>query len=153
MAGFTTAMPTSLKVELAIATHNFTATTGHDFRCALGVATPAGTYDATTTNYSNLTGNSDEVTGTGYTAGGFDFTAANNITPLSASGTAYWQWNANPTWTTATFSTSGCIIYNATQGNRAVYVGSFGGVQTVTAGTFTLVMPTNGSTTSLLRIQ
>ena len=152
MAGFSTAMPTSYKAELAQALHNHTAITGHDFKCALGVASPVGTFDATTTNYSNL--GADELAATGgYTTGGFDFTAANNTTPLGSAGTAYWQWGINPSWTSATFSTSGCLIYNATSGNRAVYVGSFGGAQTVSSGTLTLVMPTNGTTTSLLRIQ
>ncbi|SRR6266576_2506525 len=152
MPGFTTAMPTSYKAELPQAIHNHTAITGDDFKCALGVGTPSGTFDATTTNYSALS--SDEVAnGNGYTTGGFDFTAANNTTPLSASGTAYWQWGVNPSWSSATFSTSGCIIYNASKSNRAVYVGSFGGIQSVTNGTLTLVMPTNGNTTSLLRIQ
>lgn len=153
MAGFTTAMPTSFKQELAQAVHNFTVSTGNDFKCALGIATPTGTYGAATTNYSNLTGNSDEVSGTGYTAGGFDFTAANNITPSTSGTTAFWQWSVNPSWTSASFSTSGCIIYNATASNRAVYVGSFGGTQTVSAGTLTLVQPTNAAGTSLLRIQ
>lgn len=154
MAGFTTAMPTSFKQELAQGLHNFTITTGNDFKVALGKGTVTGTYDATTTNYSTLTGNSDEVpNGSGYTTGGYDFTAANNITPTTSGTTAFWQWNVNPSWTSATFSTSGCIIYNATNGNRAVYVGSFGGSQSVTAGTLTLVMPTNDSTHALLRIQ
>ena len=153
MAGFTTAMPTSFKAEVLQALHNFTATTGNDFRIALGVASPTGTYGAATTNYSNLTGNSDEVSGTGYTAGGFDFTAANNTTPLTSGTTGYTTFAVNATWTSASFSSSGCIIYNFTNGNRAVYVGSFGGTQTVTSGTFTVVMPTNAAGTALLAIQ
>lgn len=152
MAGFTTAMPTSFKQELMEALHNFTASTGNDFKVALGIASPAGTYGAATTNYSNLTGNSDEVSGTGYTAGGYDITAANNTTPLTSGTTAYTTPNVNPSWTTATFSTSGCIMYNATNGSRAAYVGSFGGTQTVTAGTFTILMPSNSSSTALLRL-
>ena len=153
MAGFTTAFPTSAKAELPQAIHNFTATTGHDFKCALGIVGPAGTYGAATTNYSNLTGNSDEVAnGSGYTTGGFDFTAAQNITPLASGTGAYWQWGTNPSWTSATFSTTGCIIYNASASNRAVYVGSFGGTQSVTSGTLTLVQPTNGVGTSLLQL-
>jgi hypothetical protein len=151
MAGFTTAMPTSFKVELATKLHDFTASTGNDFKVALGIASPTGTYGAATTNYSNLTGNSDETSGTGYTAGGYDITAANNTTPTSSGTTAYTTPNVSPSWTTATFSTSGCIIYNATNGNRAAYVGSFGGTQTVTAGTLTLVMPTNNSSNALWR--
>ena len=152
MAGFTTAMPTSFKQELMEALHNFTASTGNDFKFALGIASPTGTYGAATTNYSNLTGNSDEVSGTGYTAGGYDITAANNTTPLTSGTTAYTTPNVNPTWTTATFSTSGGVMYNATNGNRATYVGSFGGTQTVTAGTFTTLMPSNSSSTALLRL-
>lgn len=152
MAGFTTAMPTSFKAELATATHNFTITTGHVFKIALGKVGPAGTYGAATTNYSDLTGNTDETTGTGYSAGGFAWTAAQNITPLTSGTGAYWQWSVNPSWTTATFSTVGCIIYNSSASNKAVYVGSFGGTQTVTAGTLTLVQPTNGVGTSLLQI-
>ena len=150
---FTTAMPTSFKGELPQAIHNFTATTGHVFKCALGKATPTGTYGAATVNYSDLTGNADEVaSGGGYVTGGFAWTAAQNITPLTSGTTAYWQWSVNPSWTSATFSTDGCIIYNSSASNKAVYVGSFGGTQTVSSGTLTLVQPTNGSTTSLLRI-
>ena len=153
MAGFTTAFPTSFKVELATATHNFTTTTGNVFKVALGKVTPTGTYGAATTNYSNLTGNSDEVAnGSGYTTGGFAWTAAQNTTPLSSSTTAYWSWSVNPSWTSATFSTVGCIIYNSSGSNQAVYVGDFGGTQSVSSGTLTLVLPTNGVGTSILRI-
>lgn len=151
MAGFTTAMPTSFKGELPQALHSFVNATGHVFKLALGIAAPAGTYDATTTSYAL---GADEVpNGSGYTTGGFAWTAAQNITPLTLGTTAYWQWSANPSWTGATFTTSGCVIYNSFAANRAVYVGSFGGAQSVTNGTFTLVQPVNGPTTSLLRIQ
>lgn len=152
MAGYTTAFCTSAKAELATATHNYTTTSGNTFKIALGIGTPTGTYGAATTNYSNLTGNSDEVSGTGYSAGGFAWTAAQNITPLTSGTTAYWQWSVNPSWTSATFSTGGCIAYNSSASNKAVYVGSFGGTQTVTSGTLTLVLPTNGAGTSLLQL-
>jgi hypothetical protein len=152
MAGFTTAVPTAFNGELPQAIHNFTVTTGHDFKVALGKVSPTGTYGAATTNYSNLTGNSDETSGTGYSAGGYDLTAAQNITPATSGTGAYWQWGTNPNWTSATFSTTGCIIYNASASNKAVYVGSFGGTQTVTAGTLTLVQPANGVGTSLLQL-
>ena len=152
MAGFTTAFPTSLKGELPVAVHNFTATTGHDFKVALGKVSPTGTYGAATTNYSNLTGNSDETTGTGYSAGGYDLTAAQNLTPATSGTGAYWQWGTNPNWTSATFSTVGCLIYNASASNKCVYVGSFGGTQSVTSGTLTLVQPANGVGTSLLQL-
>ena len=154
MAGTTTAMPTSFKSELAQAIHNFVQTTGHVFKFALVKVTPTGTYGAATTNYSNLTGNSDEVaSGGGYTTGGFAETAAQNITPQTGGTTAFWQWSVNPTWTSATFSTTGCIGYNSSASNRAVYVGDFGGTQTVSAGTLTLVQPTNDQSNALLRIQ
>ncbi len=153
MAGFTTAFPTSFKGELPQAVHNFTTTTGHVFLVALGKVTPTGTYGAATTNYSNLTGNSDEVpNGSGYTTGGFAWTAAQNITPATSGTTAFWSWSVNPNWTAASFSTVGCIIYNSSQSNQAVYVGSFSGTQTVTAGTLTLVLPTNNNSSAILRI-
>ena len=154
MAGWTTAFPVSLKAELPQAIHNFQTTTGHVYKVALGTSPATGTYDSGTVNYSNLTGNLDEVnTGSvGYSAGGFAFTAAQNLTPSTATAVAYWQWNTNPSWAGATFTTLGCLIYNASATNRAVYIGSFGGVQVVTSGTFTLSMPTNGSATALLRI-
>jgi len=148
----TTAMPTSFKVELATATHNFTITTGNVFKVALIKATPTGTYGAGSTNYSDITGNSDETSGTGYTAGGFAWTAAQNITPQSSGTTAYWEWSVNPSWTSSSFSTDGCMIYNSSASNAAVYVGDFGGTQTVSSGTLTLVQPTNDSTNALLRI-
>lgn len=137
----------------ATASGTVTLTIGGDiFKLALGIASPVGTYGAATTNYSNLTGNSDEVSGSGYTAGGFAWTAAQNITPATSGTGAFWQWSVNPSWTSATFSTSGCIIYNSSSTNRAVYVGSFGGIQTVTGGTITLIQPTNGVGTSLLQL-
>lgn len=153
MAGVTTAMPTSFKVELMSGLQNFVQTTGNDYKVALIKVGPTGTYDATTTNYSTLTGNSDEVSsGGGYTTGGYDITAANNTTPTSSSTTAYTTPGVNPSWTSATFSTIGCLMYNATNSNRAAYVGSFGGTQSVSAGTLTLLMPTNNSSSALLRL-
>jgi hypothetical protein len=149
----TTAFPTSAKQELLQGVHNFTASTGHDFKVALLQATLTGTYGAATTNYSNVTGNSDETSGTGYTAGGYDITAANNTTPTSSGTTAYTTPAVNPSWTSASFSTSGAVMYNASASNKAVYVGSFGGTQTVTSGTFTILMPTNNSSNALLRLQ
>lgn len=152
-AGFTTAMPNSFKVELATAKHDFTATTGHVFKVALGKTSPTGTYGTATVNYSDLTGNSDELAASGgYSTGGFAWTAAQNITPTNTTTQTFWQWSVNPSWTSATFSTVGCIIYNSSASNKAAYVGSFGGTQTVTSGTFTLLQPTNGAGTSLLQL-
>lgn len=125
---------------------------GDLFNVALIIAAPTGNYGAATTNYSGL--GADEVTGTGYTAGGQAL--ATNITPQTSGTTAFWSWSVNPSWTSATFSTGGCEFYNASTRaltGRVVYVGSFGGTQTVTAGTFTLVLPTNNSSNAILRIQ
>lgn len=128
--------------------------TGDAFKIALGIPSPTGTYGASTTNYSNLTGNSDEISGTGYTAGGQALAA--NISPSNSAGNAFWQWSVNPSWTGSTFSTRAAIIYNTSPRTsvtgRSISVHDFGGTQTVTAGTFTLVQPTNGSATSLLQI-
>jgi hypothetical protein len=154
MAGYTTAMPTSFKQELAQAIHNFTATTGHVFKAALGKASPTGTYGAATANYSDLTGNSDELSASGgYSTGGFAWTAAQNVTPQTGSAKAYWQWSVNPSWTSASFTARGVIIYNSSASNKAAYVGDLGGDQTVVSGTFTLVLPTNDSSNALLRIE
>ena len=149
----TTAFPLSFKAELPQKVHDFTQTTGDDFKLALIIASPTGTYNKNTANYSELVANSDEVpNGSGYTTGGFDFTPADNITPAIDGNKAIWQWSVDPQFAAATFSTSGCIIYNASKGNRVVYVGSFGGVVTVTASTLNLNMPTLSDVTALLRI-
>lgn len=152
MAGTTTAFPSSFKAELPRGIHNFTAATGMIAKMALVKVTPTGTYGAATTNYSNLTGNSDEVTGTGYTAGGFAWTAAQNITPAVSGTAAIWSWSVNASWTGATFSTTGCIIYNSSASNAAVYVGDFGGTQSVSAGTLTVVLPANTVGNAILQI-
>jgi len=145
----TTAMCTSFKVELMTGTHNFTASTGNTFKMALIKASPTGTYNAATTNYSNVTGNSDETSGTGYSAGGASLT---NVTPTSTGTTAYTTFSPNPSWTSASFSCSGCIIYNSSASNKSVSVHDFGGTQTVSSGTFTVVMPTADSSNAILRI-
>jgi hypothetical protein len=152
MAGTTTAFPTSFKAELPQAVHNFTITTGNVFKMALIKVTPTGTYGAASTNYSNITGNSDEVTGPGYSAGGFAWTAAQNITPAASGTASIWSWSVNPSWTSATFSTTGGMIYNSSVSNQAVYVGDWGGTQSVSAGTFTVILPANTVGNSILQI-
>lgn len=126
---------------------------GDSFKMALVKVGPAGTYSAASTNYTDITGNSDEVTGTGYTAGG---TALTNVDPVASSPSAYTNFSPDPSWTTATFSTTGCMIYNSTQNGpnatAGVSVHDFGGTQTVSAGTFTAVMPTAAVGTAILQI-
>ena len=152
MPGFTTAMPTSFKVEILKAVHNFTASTGNTFKIALGKATASitGTYGAATTNYSDLTGNSDELpNGSGYTTGGNTLTS---VTPVADGTTAICDF-ADTTWTSATFTTSGAIIYNDTAaGDPACAVLSFGGDQQVSSGDFTIQFPAAAAATAIIRI-
>lgn len=144
----TSAMCTSFKQELLKGTHNFSAAAGDTFKMALIKVGMAGTYSAASTNYSNITGNSDEVSGTGYSAGGVALT---NVEPTSSGTTAYTTFSPNPSWTSATFSCTGCMIYNSSKSDKAVSVHDFGGTQTVAAGTFTVVMPTADASNAIIR--
>ena len=152
MPGFTTAMPTSFKVEILKAVHNFTASTGDTFKLALGKATASitGTYGAATTSYDNLTSNSDELpNGSGYTTGGNTLTS---VTPVADGTTAVCDFD-NTTWTSATFTTSGGIIYNDTaSGNPACAVLDFGGDQIVSSGDFQIQFPAAAAATAIIRI-
>ena len=146
----TQAMCTSFMQELMTATHNFTTGTGDTFKAALYLA--SATYNASTTAYST----SGEVTGTNYVAGGV--TVTNGTSPLSTNssataGVAYWTPSASITYTNVTLTTAfdAVLIYNSSKSNKAVSVHTFGS-QTVTAGTFTLTMPTNNTTNALLRL-
>lgn len=150
MAGITQAMCTSFKTELLTGTHNFTNTTGNVFKIALFRATASivGTYGAGTTNYSEMTANSDQASGTGYTAGGNTLT---NVTPTSSGTTAFTDF-ADTTWSTATITASGALIYNSSASDKSVCVLSFGGDKTSTAGNFTIVFPTADATNAIIRI-
>lgn len=149
MAAPSTAMCTSFKVELMTGLHNFTNTTGNTFKAALfkAAASVAGTYGAATTNYSQLT--TDELAnGSGYTTGGNTLT---NVTPTSSSTTALTDFQ-DTSWSSATFTTSGMLIYNTSSSNRAVSTHAFGGDQTVSSGTFTVVFPTADASNAILRL-
>jgi hypothetical protein len=152
MPGFTTAMPTSFKVEVLRAVHNFTASTGNTFKIALGKATASvtGTYGAATTSYTNLTGNSDELpNGSGYTTGGNTLVS---VTPVADGTTAVCDFD-NTTWTSASFTTSGAIIYNdSAAGDPACAVLSFGGDQQVSTGDFQIQFPSPAAATAIIRI-
>lgn len=149
MAGITTAMANSFKTELMTAVHNFTNTTGNVFKLALIKFGMTGTYNNGTTNYSTVTGNSDEVSGTGYTAGGLTLT---NVTPALSTNTATTSFSGTIQWTTATIDAAGMIIYNSSASNKATSVHDFGGEQKSTAGTFTVNMPVNAAGTAILAI-
>lgn len=144
----TTAMCTSFKKELMTATHDFTTSTGHAFKVALIKATPTGTYGAATTNYSDVTGNSDEASGTGYTVGG---EALTNVTPTTSGTTALTDF-ADVQWASATISADGCIIYNTSASNAAVSVHDFGGTKTASGGNFDLQFPAADSSNAILRL-
>lgn len=145
------AMCTSFKVEIlggvhAIGTPPTRATTAKDtFKAALYLA--SASLGAGTTAYNA----SGEVSGAGYSAGGI--TVTNAIAPSSSGTTAYWTPSASLTYSAVTLTTAfdAVLIYNSTQGDKAVAVYTFGS-QTVTAGNFILTMPTNDSSTALLRI-
>ena len=155
----TASMCTSFMGELMTATHNFgtapirAATTADTFKAALYFT--SATVNAATTAYST-TGEVTNTSGTGYTAGGV--TVTNGTAPTatnssSTAGVAYWTPTASFSWTALTVATAfdSVLIYNSTQSNKAVSVHTFGS-QTITAGTFTLTMPSNTTTTAILRL-
>ena len=135
-------MCTSFKAEVAQALHNFTAGTGDVFKLALYVAT--ANLGADTTAYTST----GEASGTNYTAGGIALT---NITPLAANGTGYWSFQ-NATFSDVTLTCAGALIYNSTNGNRAVCVLNFGQTITKTASNLVITFPPMGATDSVLRI-
>lgn len=147
----TQAICNSFKTELMNGMHAFGttvvrgATTKDSFKAALYLA--SATVNKTTTAYTTT----GEVSGTNYTAGGENVT--NATAPTNTSDTTHWTPSASLSWTNVTLSTAfdAVLIYNSTQSNRAVAVFTFGS-QTVTAGNFSLTMPTNDQTTGLIRI-
>jgi hypothetical protein len=120
-------------------------TTKDTIKAALYLA--SATVNASTTAYSST----GEVTGTNYSAGGV--TVTNATEPTNTSTTAHWTPSASIQYTTVTLSTAfdAVLLYNSTQSDKAIAVYTFGS-QTITAGTFTLTMPTNDGTTGLLRL-
>lgn len=143
----TTAMTTSFKKDL-FDLYGFKLSGGSNLKIALIKESPAGTYGAATTNYSDVTGNSDEVSGTGYTTGGATLT---RIDP-STSGTTALTDFADPAWTTATFTSDAALIYNADLSDASIGVYDFGGTKSVTADTFTLIMPAADASNAILRL-
>lgn len=143
----TTAICSSFKEELLKGQHDFTASTGHTFKIAL--FDDQATLDGSTTNYTTT----DEVLGAGYTAGGNTLT--NN--GVSLSGTVAFVDFADTTWSTATISADGALIYNTTTGGGtgttdAVCVLNFGGTKTSTAGDFVIQFPAADASNAIIRI-
>lgn len=135
-------MCTSFKKELLEGQHLIRTSGGDVFKMAL--YTNAATLDAATTAYSAT----NEVTGTNYTAGGVSLT---NVDPASTGTTGFTQFG-NVTFANVTLTARGALIYNSTKANRAVCVLDFGSDKTATSGDFVVTMPTNNSTSALLRI-
>jgi hypothetical protein len=143
----TTAMCTSFKKELLEGKHDFNATSGHTFKIAL--YTSSASLDAATTAYSAT----NEVVGTGYTAGGLALTC---IDPTSSGTTGFADF-ADATWSDATLTAAGAIIYNSTTDGgtgttNAVAVLSFGGDKTSTNGDFVIQFPTADASNAIIRI-
>jgi hypothetical protein len=144
-------MCTSFKGEILSGIHALgttvvrVGTTADTLKAALYLA--SASIGAGTTAYS-ATG---EVSGAGYSAGGV--TVTNATAPTTSGTTGYWTPSASLTYTTVTLTTAfDCVlIYNSTQSNKAISVHTFGS-QTVTAGTFTLTMPTSDASNALIRI-
>lgn len=135
------AICTSFKKEVLTKTHNLDS---DSLKMALYVTT--ATYDASTQTYSST----GEVSGTNYSAGG---AAVTNGTTATSGTTAYWTPGASVTWSTVTLSTAfdAALLYNTTASNKAIAVFTFSS-QTVTAGNFTLTMPTNDASNALIRL-
>jgi len=144
----TQAMATSFKLQMLNGIHAFgtsvvrAATTADTFKIAL--YTSSATMDATTTAYSTT----NETSGTGYTAGGNTLTT---VAPTSSGTTAFLDFS-DTTWSTATITANGALIYNSTQSNKAVAVLAFGGDKTSTAGDFTIIFPTADASNAIIRI-
>lgn len=138
----TQALCSSFKQELVTGTHNFTASTGDIFKIAL--YTSAATLGASTTAYTTT----NEVVGTGYTAGGKNMVS---VTPVLSGTTAICDFT-DVTWSTVTLTARGALIYNSSKANRAVLVLDFGSDKTATAGDFTIIFPVADASNAIIRI-
>ena len=138
----TQAMCTSFKKELLEAVHNFKNSGGDTFKIAL--YTSSATMSAATTAYSAT----NEVSGTGYTAGGNTLT---RVDP-SSSGTTGFTDFADTTWSTASITARGALIYNDTDSDKAVAVLDFGADKTASGGDFTITFPAADASNAIIRI-
>ena len=141
----TSAVCNSFKQEILEAEHNFTASTGNTFNLAL--YTSSATLGASTTAYAST----NEITNTSGTAYSAKGKALTSVTPTLDSSTAVCDF-ADVSWTSASFTANGCLIYNDTQSDKAVCVVAFGGDKTVSSGTFTIQFPAAAASTAIIRI-
>jgi len=144
----TQAMCTSFKVDLLNGIHAFGTTVARAGTTAdtmyMALYTSSATLDDTTTAYTAT----NEVSGTGYSAGG---QALTTVAPTSSGTTAYLDFD-DETWTSSTITARGALIYNSTQSNKSVAVLDFGADKTSTAGDFTVVFPTADASNAIIRI-
>jgi len=142
----TSAICNSFKVEILKAVHNFTASSGNTFNLAM--YTSSATLNKSTTAYSS----SNEISntsGSSYSAKG---KAITSVTPVLSSDTAVCDF-ANISWTSASFTANGCLIFNDTaSGDPACCAIAFGGDKTVTSGTFTIEFPAASAGSAIIGI-
>jgi len=138
-------MCNSFKQELLGGVHDLDTDT---LKIALIKNSPSGTYNASTANYSTVTGNSDEATGTNYTTGGNTLAGAT----IALSGSTATVDFSDTTWSSATISADGCIIYNTSQSNKAIAVIDFGGTKTSTNGDYVVQFPAADASNAIIRI-
>ena len=142
----TSAICNSFKQEILEAEHNFTASTGNTFNLAL--YTSSATLGASTTAYAST----NEITNTSGTAYSAKGKALTSVTPTLDSSTAVCDF-ADVSWTSASFTANGCLIFNDSHSTDAsVCVIDFGGDKTATSGTFTIQFPTADATNAIIRI-
>ena len=135
----------SFKQEILVGTHNLTASSGDTFKIAL--FTSSASLGASTTAYST----SNEISntaGSAYSAGGATLTS---VTPTLDSSTAVCDFN-DVSFTSASFTANGCLIYNSSQSNKAIAVIDFGGTVAATAGDLTIEFPAADASNAVIRI-
>ena len=142
----TSAVCNSFKVEILKGIHNFTASSGNTFNIAL--YTSSATLNKSTTAYSS----SNEISNTSGSAYSAKGKALTNVTPVLSTDTAVCDF-ADISWTSASFTANGCLIFNdSASGDPAVCAIAFGSDKTVTSGTFTIQFPTADADNAILRI-
>ena len=141
----TSAICNSFKAEVLQAIHNFTASSGNTFKIAL--YTSSATLNKSTTAYS-ATNEISNTSGSAYSAGGATLTS---VTPALSTDTACCDF-ADVSFTSASFTANGCLIYNDTNSDRAVCAIAFGSDKTVTSGTFTIQFPAADADNAIIRI-
>ena len=135
----------SFKQEILVGTHNFTASSGNAFKLAM--YTSSASLGAGTTAYAS-TNEITNASGSAYSAGGKTIVS---VTPVLDGTVAVCDF-ADISFTSASFTANGCLIYNDTQADKAVCVVAFGGDKTVSSGTFTIQFPAAGASTAIVRI-